>query len=157
MMTTESAKNSVSSCSSSSSSSSSYVSCINSTICTHSLAASSNSSSFYPSQSRCEGLDLLVKAAYYVSGSAVGVPYFQKRVIRRRKRALKFSNLIFSNCSRDKKESHDKKERGRESEINDDSEQMKQRRAMALPSKYQDSVLLYPWKPRSHRRRSSNI
>ncbi|KAK9691732.1 hypothetical protein RND81_09G215400 [Saponaria officinalis] len=58
-----------------------------------SSSSTSSSSSFSPSR-RCEGLDLLVKAVYHVAGSVVGVPYIQRRVIRRRKPALRFDNLV---------------------------------------------------------------
>ncbi|GAA0185823.1 hypothetical protein LIER_33111 [Lithospermum erythrorhizon] len=68
---------------------------------TTSLASSSidSSSSSIPSTSstsspKCAGLDLLVKAIYQVTfGSVIGVPYIQKRVIRRRSKRSK--NLIF--------------------------------------------------------------
>ncbi|GAB4855386.1 hypothetical protein Ancab_024009 [Ancistrocladus abbreviatus] len=145
----------------------------NSTISSHSLASSSNSTSSYflnsshAFPSRCEGLDLLVKAVYYVAGSAVGVPYIQRRVIRRRKRALCFSNLIVTVKDGEQadppqeQEEEEGEKLKRENEIDDyvNLEQQKKRqrrRAMALPSKYQDSVVLHPWKPRYRGRRSSS-
>ncbi|GMG99598.1 hypothetical protein Nepgr_001438 [Nepenthes gracilis] len=150
-----SATNSVSACSSSSSSS--CLCSSNSTISNLSLASSSNSSSsYFPKSSnsssvRCEGIDLLIKAVYYVAGSAVGVPYIQRRVIRRRKRALTFSHLMVCELFKTAKgEEEDKEQEKRKinSEDNDDSKLKKRRRrAMALPIRYQDSVLLHPWKP----------
>ncbi|CAH9086988.1 unnamed protein product [Cuscuta europaea] len=114
-----------------------------SSITTNSLASSTDSSSSapipYPSiPSRCRGLDLLVKAIHQVTaGSAVGFPYIQKRVIRRRRRAVCFDKLCIMIA--DPKSSLLGRDR------------RKRRRAIAsLPSKYQDSVL-QSWRPKSRR------
>ncbi|KAL9142581.1 hypothetical protein ABFS82_14G179200 [Erythranthe guttata] len=87
--------------SSSSSSSSSYSSSITAA---HSLVSSEDSSNFCQfsllstSSHRCHGLNLLVKAIHQVTaGSAVGVPYIQRRVtIRRRRRlqGLEFDSFV---------------------------------------------------------------
>ncbi|GMH07812.1 hypothetical protein Nepgr_009652 [Nepenthes gracilis] len=159
MRTRRSATNCGSVCSSSSSS---CFSSTNSTISSYSLASSSNSTSSSLINSanlnpnRCEGLDLLVKAVYYVAGSAVGVPYVQRRVITRRKKALRFSNLIVSELfktAEEEKESEKEEKAKKQTEINENSEKKRQRRAMALPSKFQDSVL-HPWSLRNRGRRS---
>ncbi|KAL7126317.1 hypothetical protein ABFS83_14G178200 [Erythranthe nasuta] len=87
--------------SSSSSSSSSYSSPITAA---HSLVSSEDSSNFCQfsllstSSHRCHGLNLLVKAIHQVTaGSAVGVPYIQRRVTirrRRRLRGLEFDSYV---------------------------------------------------------------
>ncbi|CAA0816759.1 Unknown protein [Striga hermonthica] len=85
-------------CSISSSSSSSHHS--SSITAAHSLSSSQSSSDSSParpftaaggsSTHRCRGLDLLVKAIHQVdAGSAVGVPYIQRRVTIRRRRRLR--------------------------------------------------------------------
>ncbi|XAR63587.1 hypothetical protein NMG60_11023576 [Bertholletia excelsa] len=126
--------NSVSAASTSSSSSSS----LHSWITIYSIASSTDSSSSSspwksssPCSTRCEGLDLLVKAIHHVcAGSVVGVPYIQRRVIRRRRRAQRFSKLVVTNNNQILKENE-----GREKP---NSTVKRQRRVMALPSKYQD-------------------
>ncbi|CAK9157257.1 unnamed protein product [Ilex paraguariensis] len=132
-------------------------------ITTHSFASSTDSTSSVPSNctsfpsiasTRCEGLDLLVKAIHHVaSGSVVGVPYIQKRVIRRRRRALRFTKLNITQIFLEKKEPEVGK---KEVQVQAKSKQKRQRRAMALPSKYHDSVL-QPWKQVSRRQRSIKI
>uniref|UniRef100_A0A7C8YYD6 Uncharacterized protein n=1 Tax=Opuntia streptacantha TaxID=393608 RepID=A0A7C8YYD6_OPUST len=125
-----------SSCSSSSSCFSSSSTHTRSTISAHSLSSSSNSTSSSSSFSlihrpRCQGLDLLVKAVYHVAGSVVGVPYIQKRVIRRRKRAVRFSNLVISSEKEEREFQN-----GEEGEVFDANtdEHKKQRRRSRPPS-----------------------
>ncbi|CAI9097363.1 OLC1v1033765C1 [Oldenlandia corymbosa var. corymbosa] len=88
--------------SSSSASSSSSIT-VNSLLAS-SIDSSSSSSADPPylsstsatSEKRCQGLDLLVKAIHLVTaGSVVGVPYIQRRVVQRRRRALKFNGFGF--------------------------------------------------------------
>ncbi|KAA8544891.1 hypothetical protein F0562_019714 [Nyssa sinensis] len=116
---------------------------------THSIASSIDSSSSARSHSstsptRCEGLDLLVKAIHHVSaGSVVGVPYIQRKVIRRRRRALRFNKLVITELFKREEEEEDRENEGLPES---NSMSKRQRRVMALPSKYQDSVL-QPWKP----------
>uniref|UniRef100_A0A5B7BWE3 Uncharacterized protein n=1 Tax=Davidia involucrata TaxID=16924 RepID=A0A5B7BWE3_DAVIN len=132
-----------------------------SSITTHSIASSTDSSSSAPSDSspsptRCEGLDLLVKAIHHVSaGSVVGVPYIQRRVIRRRRRALRFNKLVITELFKQEDE-EEEDERENEGEPESNSMSKRQRRVMALPTKYHDSVL-QPWKPCTRRRRSIKI
>ncbi|KAK2965070.1 hypothetical protein RJ639_029525 [Escallonia herrerae] len=128
-----------------------------SSITTHSFASSTDSSlSVAPSSShylspsssptRCQGLNLLVKAIHHVTaGSVVGVPYIQRRVIRRRRAAMRFNNLIITEVFREQRGGGGK-----------ETKTKREKRAMALPSKYQDSVL-QPWKTRSRRHRSMKI
>ncbi|KAL8166652.1 hypothetical protein V2J09_008151 [Rumex salicifolius] len=136
---------------SSSSSVTSSSSSSSSSSCCFSSSGSSNSA---PS-ARCEGLDLLVKAIYCVaSGSTVAVPYIQRRVIRRRKPAIRFSQLIIT----ESKKRGEAESKNGEIELNFEGlRRMKTRRAkLALPSKYNDSVL-HEWKPpRCIRRRSGS-
>ncbi|CAO2837041.1 unnamed protein product [Amaranthus hypochondriacus] len=151
-----------SSCSSSSSCFSSSTT--HSTISTHSLISSSNSTSSshsslsLSSNRRCQGLDLLVKAVYYVAGSVVGVPYIQKRVIRRRKPALTFTNLVINS---DEFEVHlddqdvdcnlvvQKNKIKKKGNLN-----KQKKRSKAIPLKYHDSVL-QSLKPKDRPRRRS--
>ncbi|KAI5676761.1 hypothetical protein M9H77_07711 [Catharanthus roseus] len=126
-----------------------------------SLASSTDSSSsFSPCSSnlatRCQGLDLLVKAIHLVTaGSVVGVPYIQRRIVRRRRRALKFNSLILSQfLVNDKEQEQGQKKKKVNSKAR--SKSKRQKRAMALPSKYQDSVL-QPLKPKTRRQRSTQI
>ncbi|KNA19517.1 hypothetical protein SOVF_060530 [Spinacia oleracea] len=158
-----------SSCSSSSSCFSSH-----STISTHSPTSSSSNSATTSSSAtaanatvnRCHGLDLLVKAVYYVAGSVVGVPYIQRRVIRRRKPALRFTNLVINSdqleltdlvdddrvidCTSDLVETTNKKDISK----NKKNKKPVKRRSKAVPLKYNDSVL-QSWKPSDRRRRRS--
>lgn len=162
-----------SSCSSSSSCfSSSTTTTTHSTISTHSLTSSSNStSSSSPSLSlslssksnrRCQGLDLLVKAVYYVAGSVVGVPYIQRRVIRRRKPALRFANLVINNNSEHVDLDVDEQviDCSSSKPIPMPKPKNKQKRrskgagAGAIPLKYHDS-LLQSWKPSDRSRRKT--
>nr|GMD03808.1 uncharacterized protein LOC109182327 [Ipomoea batatas] len=119
-----------------------------SSLTTNSLASSTDSSSSAPfhfpssssSPARCRGLDLLVKAIHQVTvGSAVGFPYIQKRVVRRRRRALCFDKLSITQVKIGKPTSS---ALGKESQ--------RRRRSMAVPSKYQDSVL-QSWRPKTAR------
>ncbi|KAF7137302.1 hypothetical protein RHSIM_Rhsim07G0074400 [Rhododendron simsii] len=109
----------------------------------------SSQSSHTPSSSstRCEGLDLLVKAIHHVAtgGSIVGVPYIQRRsVIRRRRRSnyLRFTQLFVTDGV-GIEEIKKGKGSGSEPKL-----KKQRRRVMALPSKYHDSVL-EPWRLRS--------
>ena len=139
----------------------------NSSTSTHSFSSSespnsiSSTPSFSSSDSfiRCEGLDLLLKAVHHLAGSVVGVPLVQRRVVRRRRRrasALVFNKLIIAQVF--KKEDEDEhedegedqvetkgKRRTNEVKAKENSRPKRQRRLMALPSKYQDSVF-QPWK-----------
>lgn len=110
---------------------------------------SSPSSSCHNSTARCEGLDLLVMAVHYLAGSIVGVPFAQKRVVRRRKRAVKFNNLIISGVFCGKED--EKRECKEDPNFGFDSKPTREKRVMALPSKYRDSVL-QPWKRRNRNR-----
>lgn len=163
-----------SSCSSSSSCfSSSTTTTTHSTISTHSLTSSSNSTSSSSSPSlslslssksnrRCQGLDLLVKAVYYVAGSVVGVPYIQRRVIRRRKPALRFANLVINNNSEHVDLDVDEQviDCSSSKPIPMPKPKNKQKRrskgagAGAIPLKYHDS-LLQSWKPSDRSRRKT--
>ncbi|KAL8028763.1 hypothetical protein ABFX02_14G181900 [Erythranthe guttata] len=99
-----------------SSSSSSYSSSITAA---HSLVSSEDSSNFCQfsllstSSHRCHGLNLLVKAIHQVTaGSAVGVPYIQRRVTirrRRRLRGLEFDSFVLDELPQRKTESIRKK------------------------------------------------
>ncbi|KAG5539328.1 hypothetical protein RHGRI_019780 [Rhododendron griersonianum] len=110
----------------------------------------SSQSSHTPSSSsstRCEGLDLLVKAIHHVAtgGSIVGVPYIQRRsVIRRRRRSnyLRFTQLFVTDGV-----GIEEREKG-EGSGSEPKLKKQRRRVMALPSKYHDSVL-QPWRLRS--------
>ncbi|KAA8537039.1 hypothetical protein F0562_029517 [Nyssa sinensis] len=129
---------------------------------THSIASPKDSSSSVPSDSscfstRCEGLDLLVKAIHHVSArSVVGVPYIQRRVIRRRRRARRFNKLIITELFNQEEEEEEEEEREKEGQPELNSLSKRHRRVMALPSKYQDSVLK-PWKPATRGLRSIKI
>lgn len=91
------------------------------------------------------------------AGSVVGVPYIQRRVVRRRRRrrALEFNALILNQfLVFEKGESQvELKKRG---STKARSMSKRQKRGMPLPSKYQDSVL-HPLKPKSRRHRSTEI
>ncbi|KAL6989466.1 hypothetical protein U1Q18_015215 [Sarracenia purpurea var. burkii] len=104
-------------------------------------SSSSTQPNSLSSSTRCEGLDLLIKAIHHVSaGSAVGVPYIQRRVIRRRRRAQRFNRLIITQLFNedDDVETEERETKGR-SEPN--SIRKHKRRVMALPFKYHDSIL----------------
>ncbi|KAK9137696.1 hypothetical protein Sjap_008290 [Stephania japonica] len=60
----------------------------------NSLTSSVCSSFSIRRDTRCDGLDLLVKAVLHLSGSVLCVPFTQKRVIRRRKRAFRFPKFL---------------------------------------------------------------
>ncbi|KAL2942600.1 Keratin type I cytoskeletal 40 [Bienertia sinuspersici] len=161
---------------SSCSSSSSCFSSSHSTISTHSLSSSSNSTSSSSSPSlsssrRCEGLDLLVKAVYFVGGSIVGVPYIQKRVIRRRKPALRFGNLVINSVHKLQVDDIDvdvdddevldccnnlieQKQKMMIKKKKTTTNNKQKKRSKAIPVKYQDSVL-QSWKLSDRRRRRS--
>ncbi|OIT07496.1 hypothetical protein A4A49_15412 [Nicotiana attenuata] len=128
---------------SSSSSSSSYSF---SSLTNNSLASSTDSSSSAPSTStctttRCQGLDLLVKAIHLVTaGSVVGVPYIQKRVItRRRRRIFSFDSLFIAEI------------KCKGSEL--PKRQQRKQRLKSVPTKYQDSVLIQSSKPKPKSKR----
>lgn len=109
--------------------------------------SSSNSSSSTNQNSRCEGLDLLLKAVLHLKEPVFfGVPFTQKKVIRRRKRALRFKKTLKPKTDKD----NDKKltKIKKETRIEVISNPEREKRLKALPSKYQDSVL-QPWKRRT--------
>ena len=137
-----------------SSSSSSSTSPSNSSITTHSLLTSSidSSSPFQSSSpSRCFGLNMLVKAIHQVTaGSVVGVPYFQRRILTRRRRPLQFDNLILTTTQLLSKS-------GSRSNSKSKSIAKRQRRVnVTMPSKYRDSVL-QPLTPKLRPVRSSSV
>lgn len=79
---------------------------------------------------------------YVVAGSVVGVPYIQRRVIRRRKRASCYSNLIVGGPLN----SEVKLEDGGDQEM--EGGKRKRRKNMSgKPWKLQDSVVYQSWKP----------
>lgn len=150
-------------------SSSSSTASPHSSICTHSVpsfvdsipSSQSNSSSRSTGcETRCEGLDLLVKAVYYVAGSMVGVPFTQRRVItrRRRRRTLVFNNFTINEIfKKEEQDEEEEKVKKADKEAEAKSKSKRKNRVMALPLKYQDSVL-QPWKRQSRcRRRSFHI
>ncbi|KAJ4955608.1 hypothetical protein NE237_012391 [Protea cynaroides] len=137
--------------------SSSYSTSSYAVISTNSLASSSlDSPSFSPSsidcQTRCEGLDILAEAVHFVAGSALpmGVPVTRRRIIIRRKSAFKFSKIDISEIEKQAEEMNQEKE------IRVITKPKKRKRVMAVPSKYQDSVL-QPWKRQNRRRRSMGM
>ncbi|KAJ4955575.1 hypothetical protein NE237_012358 [Protea cynaroides] len=128
---------------------SSAISSSHAAIYINSLASSSsNSHSSSPSsidcQTRREGLDILAEAVHFIAGSALpmGVPVTRRRIIIRRK-----------NISEIEKQAE---EMNQEKEIRVITKPKKRKRVMALPSKYQDSVL-QPWKRQNRRRRSMGM
>ncbi|OVA08633.1 hypothetical protein BVC80_1619g20 [Macleaya cordata] len=136
---------------------------------TNSLVSfSSNCSSSIDYETRCEGLDLLVKAVLHVAGSVLVVPFTQRRVIRRRKRAFRFCNSFVTEFGEKKEEREDEQEQEQEEREKGEEKQMKgerieviskpkkRKRVMALPTKYHDSVL-QPWIRRTRRRQSIEI
>ncbi|CAN4108576.1 unnamed protein product [Withania somnifera] len=132
--------NSPSSSSSSSSSSSLFTF---SSLTNNSLASSIDSSSSTSTSSsftsRCQGLNLLVKAIHQVTaGSVVGVPYIQKRVItrRRRRRFLSFESFIISECLQ--KQDDD----GVECKNGSLPKRQQRKRLKTVPNKYQDSAVV---------------
>ncbi|EHA8588443.1 hypothetical protein COCNU_scaffold005294G000010 [Cocos nucifera] len=101
---------------------------------TPSLSPPSNSSCSNDPSSRCEGLDLLVLAVIEVNGD----------------RALDAErNAINGVKEEDDRTEKRKEEKGSEFEVG--SKPNKRRRQLAMPSRYQDSVL-QPWKRRRRRR-----
>ncbi|KAK9140228.1 hypothetical protein Scep_009909 [Stephania cephalantha] len=98
---------------------------------------------------RYDGLDLLVKAVLHLSGSVLCVPFTQKRVIRRRKRAFRFPTFMAEEFEQSGGERIVKDEG-----ITSISKSKRRRRGMAVPSKFQDSVM-QPWKRRSRRQKQS--
>lgn len=103
----------------------------------------------------------MLKAVHHLAGSVVGVPFVQRRVVRRRRRrasALVFNELIITQVFKKENEDEDEDEDEEEDQVEtrgkirtnkvkakENSNPKRQRRLMALPSKYQDSVL-QPWK-----------
>lgn len=99
--TSSPASNSSASCSSSPLSSISYSSSIAAAATHLSSSSTDSSSSYYPTSSnlatKCQGLNLLVKAIHLVTaGSVVGVPYIQRRIVRRRRRISEIDRLFMS-------------------------------------------------------------
>ncbi|KAJ0545848.1 hypothetical protein HanRHA438_Chr08g0339301 [Helianthus annuus] len=81
---------------------------------------------------RCTGLNLLVKAIHQITaGSVIGVPYFQKRIITRRRRPLHFANLILTTTSRSspKPKPKSKGKRQRRSRVNTSMPLIRKRRS----------------------------
>ncbi|KAF9619120.1 hypothetical protein IFM89_005134 [Coptis chinensis] len=113
-----------------------------------------NSSSLMDRKKRCEGLDLLVKAAIHVTGEFfLCIPFVQRRVIRRRKRALRFDNFSRNETSKNVEEEGKKMKKKKEGgEMKLILSPMKRKRVKGLPSKYNDSVL-QSWKRRTNRRK----
>lgn len=85
----------------------------------------------------------------------MGVPYIQRRVVRRRKAALKFNGLILSRFQ-GLNEGSEQEETKQQMRSKTRSMSKRQSRAMEFPPKYQDSVI-QPWRPRTRRQRSSKI
>ncbi|KAI3887253.1 hypothetical protein MKX03_023463 [Papaver bracteatum] len=159
--------------SSSPSSSSSDCSSSVSTLYTNSMVSfSSNCSSSIDYETRCEGLDLLVKAVVHVAGCFLVVPFTQRRVIRRRKRNLSFFKSFVTDFikNQDEEDEIQEEEEDEDVEIKEEKKQKqkkkkgkqmkgiskskrKKKRVMALPSKYNDSVL-HPWIRTTRRRQS---
>ncbi|KAK9146487.1 hypothetical protein Sjap_006390 [Stephania japonica] len=101
-----------------------------------------NSSTSIDFNSRCEGLDLLVEAAIYISGELF----------------LESPNMdhdrIGSKESKDEDQEQEEEEVVEKGRVIDVISKPKRRqRVMALPSKYNDSIL-QPWKRRTRARRS---
>ncbi|CAM8894348.1 unnamed protein product [Rhodiola kirilowii] len=118
--------------------------------------SSSNSTAIFSSSSatayiRCEGLDLLAKAVQYVDGCVIGVPIVQKRVlIRRRRRAAAYAfsdfvvNELFNNSGGgggSEAETDEMMIKPRISVRIPISKEKRQRRVMAVPLKYKDSLV----------------
>ncbi|KAJ4967945.1 hypothetical protein NE237_014646 [Protea cynaroides] len=125
---------------------------------TNSIASSSSnspssSSSSIDCQIRCEGLDILAEAVRFVAGSALpmSVPVTRRRVIIRRKSAFRFNKIDISEIG--EQEELELEEMNQEEGIGVITKPKRRKREMALPSKYQDSVL-QPWKRQNRRRRS---
>ncbi|KAL5702049.1 hypothetical protein ACHQM5_027317 [Ranunculus cassubicifolius] len=117
-------------------------------------SSSNSSSTSIDSMTRCEGLDLLVKAVVHVAGSLLVVPFTQRRVIRRRKRALRFTTFEFIKKEQEEEE-EDYDDKDEDFEVNLKGNN-KRKREKGLPLKYNDSVL-QPWKKRSSRRPRSTM
>ncbi|RZC62434.1 hypothetical protein C5167_024183 [Papaver somniferum] len=158
--------------SSASSSSSDCSSLVSTLYTTNSMVSfSSNCSSSIDYETRCEGLDLLVKAVVHVAGCFLVVPFTQRRVIRRRKRNLSFFKSFVTDFikNQDEEEEIQEEEDEEDVEIKEEKKQKqkkkkgkqmkgiskpkRKKRVMALPSKYNDSVL-HPWIRTSRRRQS---
>ncbi|KAG9452560.1 hypothetical protein H6P81_005464 [Aristolochia fimbriata] len=114
---------------------------------------SNSSSSFADCKARCEGLDLLVEAVLHVTAPAIcNISFAQRKVVRRAKRALRFERAAVGGLGEEEEDTEAKK--GKEDrEIEVISKPKRRKRVMALPSKYQDSVL-QPWKRSTRQRRS---
>ncbi|KAF5181174.1 hypothetical protein FRX31_029239 [Thalictrum thalictroides] len=132
-----------------------------SSISTHAFVSSnnnlstsqSNSLSLIDNKTRCEGLDLLVKAAIHVTGEFFScIPFVQRKVIRRRKRSSRFNSYSGDEFIKKEVEKKTKKERA----IELISSPKKRKRVMGLPSKYSDSVL-QSWKRKTRLRKSVEI
>ncbi|MCL7048106.1 hypothetical protein MKW94_019632 [Papaver nudicaule] len=131
--------------------------------------SSSSSPQMFDYETRCEGLDLLVKAVVHVAGCFLVVPFTQKRVIRRRKRNLSLSFVTDFIKNHQEQEQEDEDEDEEVVEIQEKKQKQKQKkkgkqtkviskpkrkkRVMALPSKYNDSVL-HPCIRRTRKRQS---
>ncbi|CDP06832.1 unnamed protein product [Coffea canephora] len=146
--------------------------CSSSSITANSLASSIDSSSsstppnFCPissgisassSSKRCQGLDLLVKAIHLVTaGSVVGVPYIQRRVVRRRKAAVKFNHGLILSKFQVLNREPEEEEMMNQVKSRTRSMSRRQSRAVGFPSKHQDSVL-QTWMLKNRRQRSIKI
>ncbi|KAI3951972.1 hypothetical protein MKW92_049811 [Papaver armeniacum] len=149
--------------SSPSSSSSDCSSSVSTLYTTNSMVSfSSNCSSSIDYETRCEGLDLLVKAVVHVAGC----------FLVKKKRNLSFFKSFVTDFIKNQDEEEEIQEEEEEDEDVEIKEEKKQKqkkkkgkqmkgiskpkrkkRVMALPSKYNDSVL-HPWIRTSRRRQS---
>ncbi|KAF5183732.1 hypothetical protein FRX31_026680 [Thalictrum thalictroides] len=119
---------------------------------THSFSSSTSNASFSTDYiTRCEGLDLLIKAVLHVAGSVLVVPFTQRRVIRRRKRACKFTKIEFIKKPQEDEQNEEEEDEEIDVILNDN----KRKREMSFP-KYHDSVI-QPWKRCTRRRTSLKI
>ncbi|CAN4111304.1 unnamed protein product [Withania somnifera] len=141
--------NSPSSSSSSSSSSLFSFSSLTNNSLASSIDSSSSTSTSSSSTSRCQGLNLLVKAIHQVTdGSVVGVPYIQKRVITRRRRrtVLSFDSFFIA-------EYLQKQDDGAECKGGSLPKRQQRKRLKTVPTKYQDSAVVHSSKSKLKSRR----
>ncbi|KAL7083855.1 hypothetical protein ACP275_14G187600 [Erythranthe tilingii] len=140
-----------------SSSSSSYSSSITAA---HSLVSSEDSSNFCQfsllstSSHRCHGLNLLVKAIHQVTaGSAVGVPYIQRRVTirrRRRLRGLEFDSFVLDELPQRKIERIRKKVNNNNNKIGKNENKKKKKKMQTKDLIGIKDSVLQPWGRRSN-------
>ncbi|KAL5712307.1 hypothetical protein ACHQM5_014495 [Ranunculus cassubicifolius] len=104
-----------------------------------------NSQSLGNTKTRCEGLDLLVKAAIHVAGESF-------LSSRKRKKSLKFTEMYSIESRKINGVKEEKKKGEKERTIELISSPKKRKRVMGLPSKFNDSVIL-PWKIKTRRAR----